>query len=206
MPPATSSDTKSLASSRLAGTLFQTPHFPGGLLLLGGIAASYLPRSDGHGTIRIGADYLGGILNTLFLILGAIALLVPAYQSRGKAGLGKEFLRVAALMLAETIFVHLLKVITGLWLKILSRPSGGWQGFPSGHTSAALVMSYLLTCRYPRLAIVWYAFAGLIAWSRVESGAHFPYQVIGGAIVGISTLFLLERRFPSTISPQKLSE
>lgn len=140
---------------------------------------------------------MGGILNTLF-VLGALALLIPAYRVYGKAGLWTEFKRAAALLLAETVLVHLIKVITGLWLGILKRPSGGWQGFPSGHAAAAVVMAYLLTCRYPRLAVVWYAFAALISWSRAESGAHFDYQVLGGAVVGLLTILALAPRFPST--------
>lgn len=183
----------------------RSPHLLGAFLVLCGVAASYTPRTDGHTIIRAGADWLGGSLNTLFLVLGTLALLIPAYRAYGKRGLWTEFKRAAALMLAETIFVHLTKVITGLWLGILKRPSGGWQGFPSGHAAAAVVMAYLLTCRYPRLSVLWYGFAALIAWSRVESGAHFGYQVVAGAMVGLFTILLLAPRFPtaaaSVLSP-----
>ena len=181
----------------------------GGGIVLIGVAAAFLPRTDGHTVIRLAADYLGGILNTIFLVLGAIALLIPAYRFFGLRGLWTEFKRAAALMLAETIIVHLVKLITGKLLGIWLRPSGGWQGFPSGHAAASVVMAYLLTGRYPRLAIVWYGFAALICWSRVESGAHFAYQVVAGALVGVLTIFPLSPRFPTAAqrhSPIKADE
>ena len=182
---------------------FPVAHRVGAGIFLCGMAASYLPRTDGHTLIRAGADYLGGILNTLFLVLGALALLIPAYRFHGKAGLWTEFKRAAALLLAETIATQAIKGVTGYLLHILPRPSGGPGGFPSGHSAAALVMAYLLTERYPRLSPVWCGMAALISWSRVESGAHFPYQVVAGAIFGLLTIFYLAPKFPHASDSSK---
>lgn len=66
----------------------------------------------------------------------------------------------------------------------LPRPDGDPSGFPSGHTTFAFALAWLLTRAYPRLAPLWFAVAVSIGWSRVEGHAHFPYQVLCGAFLG----------------------
>lgn len=64
------------------------------------------------------------------------------------------------------------------------RPDGAPTGFPSGHTTFAFALAFLLTQTHPRLAPLWYGVAVAIGWSRVEGDAHFPYQVLCGAALG----------------------
>ncbi len=66
----------------------------------------------------------------------------------------------------------------------LPRPDGDPSGFPSGHTTFAFALAWLLMQSYPRLAPLWFAVAISIGWSRVEGHAHFPYQVLWGAFLG----------------------
>ena len=66
----------------------------------------------------------------------------------------------------------------------LPRPDGDPSGFPSGHTTFAFALAWLLMQSYPRLAPLWFAVAIAIGWSRVEGHAHFPYQVLCGAFFG----------------------
>jgi membrane-associated phospholipid phosphatase len=67
------------------------------------------------------------------------------------------------------------------------------DGFPSGHTTFAFAMAWLLTQTSPRLAPLWYALAVAIGWSRVEGSAHFPYQVLWGAVFGTLIGWLISR-------------
>lgn len=66
----------------------------------------------------------------------------------------------------------------------LPRPDGDPSGFPSGHTTFAFALAWLLARAYPRLAPLWFGVAVSIGWSRVEGHAHFPYQVLCGAFLG----------------------
>lgn len=66
----------------------------------------------------------------------------------------------------------------------LPRPDGDPSGFPSGHTTFAFALAWLLARTHPSLAPLWYAVAVVIGWSRVEGNAHFPYQVLWGAALG----------------------
>ena len=64
--------------------------------------------------------------------------------------------------------------------------------FPSGHTSIAFSLASSLSLQYNKwyVAIPAYAWAGTVGYSRMELGAHYPSDVIGGALVGIGSSYL----------------
>jgi membrane-associated phospholipid phosphatase len=60
----------------------------------------------------------------------------------------------------------------------------GTYSFPSGHSAAAFAGAWLLRRHYPRLTLLWYAIAGLVGFSRIYLGAHYPGDVLSGALSG----------------------
>ena len=171
-------------------------HFIGAALVLAALLfACFLPRTNGHTTLRNVADFASGNGNTFYLSLGIITLLFVAYAARSMA----DFKRVALVMLVETVIVQAFQKIGFYVFGFWPRPSGHDGGFPSGHAAAACALAYLLTERLPRLAPVWYAVAALISWSRVEAGAHYPYQVVSGAILGVAVAVVFHRRFGNKV-------
>jgi membrane-associated phospholipid phosphatase len=66
------------------------------------------------------------------------------------------------------------------------RPDGSAStSFPSGHASSSFAIATVVTNYYgKKWGIPLYAFAGLIAVSRIEKGAHWPSDVVVGAALG----------------------
>jgi undecaprenyl-diphosphatase len=71
--------------------------------------------------------------------------------------------------------------------------------FPSAHTAYAFMMATLLSSFFPCYRVLFYAAAGLIGWTRLYLGIHFPTDVAGGAVLGygVTKIFLIttEMRF-----------
>ena len=77
-------------------------------------------------------------------------------------------------------------VLGSLSVHVVGRPEY-WHSFPSGHAAMAflLVGSLLLGKASKILWIPAAVYAVLVAWSRMAVGAHFPADILGGAVIGI---------------------
>jgi len=72
------------------------------------------------------------------------------------------------------------------------------KSFPSGHTQAAFGAATYTALLYPVLAVPALALAVLVGLSRIFLGAHFPLDVLAGALIGIAFSiagFLLRKRW-----------
>jgi undecaprenyl-diphosphatase len=56
--------------------------------------------------------------------------------------------------------------------------------FPSGHATTSFAGATMLAWFAPRLAPGLYVLAAAIGFSRVYVGVHWPYDVLGGAVLG----------------------
>jgi undecaprenyl-diphosphatase len=63
-------------------------------------------------------------------------------------------------------------------------PTGGLYGFPSNHAVNAAAAASVLSIAYPAGALAFAAIAGLIGYSRIYVGAHYPLDVLAGFVLG----------------------
>jgi len=165
-----------------------------GLVFLAVVATFVFGNTDNH-FANVAAKLLSNQIHSGALTAGILILLMVAWMDKSKVCA----IRLTAVMLTETAIYGLIKVITWNGFHILARPSGKAGGFPSGHTAAWCALAYVLSERFPKLAPVFYTIAALVAWSRVEDGAHFDYQVAAGAVLGFGVAIALTPRFPRPV-------
>jgi len=112
-----------------------------------------------------------------FLVIGELSLL-----SNRKAA-KPEIIQGAKALVATALFTEVLKQAVRE-----KRPYGGPPtSFPSGHASAAFAMATVLADYKPHYKWPAYGAATIIAWSRMDVGAHHWHDVVGGAALGYFT-------------------
>lgn len=65
--------------------------------------------------------------------------------------------------------------------------------FPSGHTAVAFAFTAGACTELPALATVLVPLAGVVAYSRVHTGVHYPSDVAAGMGIGIGSALLVAR-------------
>lgn len=149
------------------------------IALLAGVVVVTEPRADRYG-------------DNLQIALPLLALLCEANANRGA-----EFLLRYGVMFTAA---HASKRALGD-ADINQRPNGGGHGFPSAHTSTAVLGASALVhgClrANPIAQAVVLVGAGFVGSSRIEAGAHDIWQVLAGALLGLTCDRALRRQTPA---------
>lgn len=139
------------------------------------------------------------ILVPIVLMLGAVALVASPALTRMSRGvlaaiavrLGFLFVAIGLPGLVFTIVKRLIgrarPLVEGGADPFLYRPLGWsveYASLPSGHATDAFAIAAAIGALWPRTRLVMWTYALLIAVSRVVLTAHFPSDVIAGAVVG----------------------
>jgi membrane-associated phospholipid phosphatase len=64
------------------------------------------------------------------------------------------------------------------------------RSFPSGHTAAGFAFATGVGATLPRFGLPLRILAGLVGYSRVHTGVHYPGDVVTGALLGVALAHL----------------
>ena len=124
----------------------------------------------------------------IFWILLTVALL--CFRQTRKAGIYSACALTASLIVNNLILKNLVgrirpyELVEGLQCIV---PPALDSSFPSGHTGASFASAVSVYRQIPRkYAVVLIVLASLIAFSRLYVGIHYPTDVLGGLVTGIS--------------------
>lgn len=129
-------------------------------------------------------DGLAALVIVLFFVMvnyrKAMAFLVGVYSAGLVTQLLKRFVFNDHLRPAKFIGKDQLVLVDGVDMHELF-------SFPSGHTTAAFAMAYMLVFLFPskRNQILFFGLAAAVAYSRIYLSQHFIEDVMAGTLVGI---------------------
>ena len=144
-------------------------------------------------------DSVMGIAGDKFTWIPLYALLLFFVWRKTKSKMWLVVLSVAILItFSDQISVHLFKEIFqrnrpchNLLLQgrihLLNGECGGMYGFVSSHAANtfALITFHIFFFRRIDFAICMYLLASFVCYSRVYAGVHYPFDIMGGMMLGI---------------------
>ena len=139
------------------------------------------PRQEPMWTLMDGISDLGDYRG----VMGA-SILLMAYGNESHRETGK--LLSSAYMGAGIITFGMKRLVRRK--RPLDQTLGN-PAMPSGHASITFSVATILGYEYPKWRIPLYLGAGLVSFSRVYLGRHYPTDVIVGAVIGTATGMLV---------------
>jgi undecaprenyl-diphosphatase len=130
-----------------------------------------------------------------------VALLAGLFLARGKWESRNARHGVIAAGLAAALGLALAHGITMVWdrprpyeahsgVHLFVAPSGD-PSFPSDHATAAFAIAVSLFLRSRRVGLLALGMAVVLGLARVAVGAHYPLDVLGGALIGTAAALVL---------------
>jgi len=139
-----------------------------------------------------------------WLIPAMLGLVVFIYFKKKKAIL-IVLLGIITLALTDAISYRLLKPLFGRLRPC--NPESLVEGgnflmgfkksfsFPSNHSANMFGLATIFFCFYKNKAIYFFGFASIIAFSRIYVGVHYPFDVLGGAVLGFAIGIFVYRSY-----------
>ena len=143
-----------------------------------------------------------------FLVASLLVLWLPSsHKPRVAAGQSPVWWWADVILCTYTI-VPILQMVVPLPRppespidQLLGVPIGGW---PSGHQVSMFGLAWVLMVARPRWGWAAFGLAALMGWARIESHAHYPFQVLSGAALGMALGWWTSHRPQGLLLPRVL--
>jgi membrane-associated phospholipid phosphatase len=130
--------------------------------------------------------------------IGAPVLLFGLGLIKKDSILKEKALYIGATVLSAAVVSTVLKHTINRTRPFITYPDiqdvtdAGSPSFPSGHTSDAFALATSLSIAYPKWYVIIpsYTWAGLVGYSRMDLGVHYPSDVLMGAVIGGGSAYL----------------
>ncbi|MCE5214259.1 MAG: phosphatase PAP2 family protein [Methanobacterium sp.] len=158
-----------------------------------------------HGLDNNFFDFIMPLITNFGSILAWIVVCAVLFIFGGENGKKVAILGLAALFLSN-VLVYLLKLIVAEPRPFLTLPhvdllvsENDIYSFPSSHTASSFALAIIIGLKYKlnfkginlRLIYPLLAFAGIVGFSRIYVGVHYPFDILFGALVGILSAILV---------------
>jgi undecaprenyl-diphosphatase len=146
----------------------------------------------GSGAARAIAEFLAQ--DGVFLLLALVAALFLARFAGGRrAAAAAGFSAILALLLAQGLSALVDRArpfVEHPQIHLLIHHARD-AGFPSDHATGSFAIATAILLRHRRAGVLAMLLAVLVAVSRVAGGAHYPSDVVAGAVLGAAVGLLL---------------
>lgn len=140
-----------------------------------------------------------GFTNSATPIAFGVPVLLLGYGYLEKDSITKQnAIYLGSTVLTATVIAFALKYSVNRPRPAVTYPfiekvtSEGSPSFPSGHTSEAFALATAVSLAYPKWYVIVssYTWAGVVGYSRMDLGVHYPSDVLMGAFVGAGSAYL----------------
>lgn len=101
-------------------------------------------------------------------------------------------LALACNLVIRELWFHPRPFMLGLGQNFLAHAPGA--SFPSDHASGLFAMAFaLILASLRKTGLVMLGLALLVSWARVYLGVHFPFDILGGCLVGLLSAWLVRQ-------------
>jgi undecaprenyl-diphosphatase len=133
------------------------------------------------------------ITERAYFIFPLILLWLLLFWRAGRRGRIVAFITLLVITAGDQLSAHVLKPIFARErppyalesVRLLVDTTRSFS-FPSAHATNSFAVASFVSSFYLRTRVPLYVLAVLIAYSRVYVGVHYPFDVLGGAVLGLA--------------------
>jgi len=131
-----------------------------------------------------------------FPVWGIVTILL--LWKGGKKGRVVVILIIPVILLSDQITSSVLKPFFGRMRPCVALPDVHLLvkkktsfSFPSGHAANFFALAAFFNHFYPKYKYYYFIIAALVGISRISIGVHYPFDVLGGALIGVGCAYLV---------------